>query len=373
MIILDTWDWHYRVGFNEVLRQQVADSIRSLPFKRHQDILTRQLETFAEIISVAQLVSFICDEEGDIQSAIDSVNDKKLLYLPDFLERKYSEKIASSNKLSQQQKKDLLKILESAVNTKFNNLHRDLFEPIFGENILTDLLSKSVNSIEPSIIDRPIVNEDLLVLTQRILADLKTRTPARVRSLANAIPNFQIKIVSDVGFAEYWPTSLTHAEQNELIVYNNKDQLGYENLRATLAHEIIGHSTFYELAERAKLPFFDHGANSFIEGWATWCEWTASIQPLAKHLRSARCQALSLLFNTDPNVIQQQITDNVSKLGYSHNVAESSIEYYFQYPGFSQSYTLGALWFEDRLRRQDPMDFLESINNQPWGDFFALW
>ena len=53
----------------------------------------------------------------------------------------------------------------------------------------------------------------------------------------------------------------------------------------------------------------------------------------------------------DPEYIQEQIAHEINRLGYSEEVAKTSIEYFFQYPGFGQSYTLGALWLSSFPRR----------------------
>jgi hypothetical protein len=210
-------------------------------------------------------------------------------------------------------------------------------------------------------------------VANEIVSEWRENLPYRLHSLAGSIPDFNTALSSGAGFAEYWPTTLTGADQNRLIIYDNPDQLGYENFQATIAHEVLGHGTFYAFASQANAPFFDHGAMALIEGWATWCEWEASAPQFGHYLRAVRCSALRRFSLRDPGEIERQIEADTVLLGYSSSVAASSIENFFQYPGFGYAYSLGALWFEDRLREEEPRHFLESMRGQPWGDFFALW
>lgn len=372
MSTLDTWDWHYRIAFDQRLRTRVADVIQALPFAKHRALLERQYELFSENLSVAQLIAHLLDEEGDPQPAIDMASERTPLYLPEFLGEQYRTRIVASERLRPHQKADLLAITGRAQDQRFENRHRDIFEPVFG-GALDGLLDKALHRVAALPDDRPIAGSNLRVLASEIVGHLRDKVPPRLQSLASSIPKFRTTVSPGAGFAEYWPTTLTGAQQNELIIYDNPDQLGYQNFQATLAHEVLGHGTFYAYASQAEPPFFDHGAMALIEGWATWCEWAASAPPFGHYLRSVRCSALRRFSLGDPAQIQRQIEADTALLGYSGAVAESGIEYFFQYPGFAYSYSLGALWFDERLRAQEPGQFLESLRGQPWGDFFVLW
>lgn len=372
MSTLDTWDWHYRIAFDQRLRGQVAGVIDALPFPRHRALLQRQYQLFSSNLSVAQLLTHVLDEGGDAQSALDMASEQVPLHLPAFLAERYRIRILAAEVLAPRQKDELLAITARAQDRRFDNLHREIFEPVFG-NALDALLDQALPGVAALPDDRPIAGSDLRGLAHEIVGQLRGKLPSRLQSLASAIPTFDTALTPGAGFAEYWPTTLTGADQNELIIYDNPDQLGYENFRATIAHEVLGHGTFYAFATEAKPPFFDHGAMALIEGWATWCEWSASAPPFANYLRSVRCSGLRRFALRDPGEIARQIADDTALLGYSPSVAESSIEYFFQYPGFGYAYSLGALWFEQRLRAQAPMQFLESMRGEPWGDFFALW
>lgn len=372
MSTLDTWDWHYRIAFDQRLRKQVADVIQALPFARHRALLERQYEMFSESLSVAQLIAHLLDEEGDAQSAIDMASERTPLYLPAFLGERYRTRIAASERLRPRQKTDVLAIIGRAQQLRFENRHRAIFEPVFGD-ALNGLLENALHRVAALPDDRPIAGGDLRELAGEIVAELRDNVPSRLHSLASSIPKFRTTVTRGAGFAEYWPTTLTGAQHNELIIFDNPDQLGYQNFQATLAHEVLGHGTFYAYASEAEPPFFDHGALALIEGWATWCEWAASAPPFGRYLRSVRCSALRRFSLDDPAQIERQIEADTALLGYSGAMAQSSIEYFFQYPGFGYAYSLGALWFDERLRAQEPGQFLDSLRGQPWGDFFALW
>jgi hypothetical protein len=370
--IIDTWDWRYRVAFDQPLRSRVEESIRKMSHEPSRKIMTSLLSTYTSMLSVSQLVSTCCDEACDRQAAIDAATEKMPLFLPVFLGDIYRSKIESSEKLSAANKDVLLKIIKTASTAPFCNYHCDIFEPIFGSTLDT-LLKNAVTEIEPPIVDTGISGHDFLKITKEIIRELHETIPSSLKGVAGYIPDFTIKVVPDFGFAEYWPTSLSGADADELIVYDNPDQLGYQNFRATIAHEVFGHSSFYSFVNELQPPFFDHGAIAFLEGWATWCEWTTSHRDLAKHLKSARCKSLELFHGTNAEKIQGDIRAVTSRLGYSKAVASSSIEYYFQYPGMGLSYVLGALWFEHRFSTIEPIEFFKSIQQKPWGDFFALW
>lgn len=370
-VSIDTWDWHYRVGFDSSLHERVALCGDNLPLAQRA-IFRQELDAYSAFVSLAQLLATVCDEDGDADAAIALAADGMLLHLPGFLAERYNARIAQCARLHGRQKASLHKLVERACATPFRSLHRDIFSPVFG-GALTHLVAQAASEVEPMIAEEPVSRADLSGLAAQIVRQLKTGPAPRLASLSHALPTFSTTVTRGPGFAEYWPTSLSGAASNELIIYDNPDQLGMENFRATVAHEVLGHGTFYAAAERTPPPFFDHGAIALIEGWATWCEWTASKPAFARHLRSARCRGLSRFDARDAATIAHEIAADTRVMGYSPAVAESSIEYFFQYPGFAFSYTLGALWFEERLREQEPAQFLEWLTGQPWGNFFKTW
>ena len=331
MSTIDTWDWHYRIAFDAGLRTQVAGVIEALPFIKHRVLLERQYEFFAENLSVAQLIAYLLDEEGDPQKAIDMASERRTLYLPAFLGERYRTRIAASDRLTPRQKADLLAIIGRAQGQRFRNRHRDIFAPVFGD-ALDGLLDNALHGVAALPDDRAIAGTELRELAGVIVAHLREKVPARLHSLASSIPTFRTTVSPGAGFAEYWPTALTGAPQDELIIYDNPDQLGYQNFQATLAHEVLGHGTFYALASQADPPFFDHGAMALIEGWATWCEWAASAPPFGRYLRSVRCSALRRFSLDDPAEIERQIAATPRALATLRRWPSRALNIFFSIP-----------------------------------------
>jgi hypothetical protein len=113
---------------------------------------------------------------------------------------------------------------------------------------------------------------------------------------------------------------------------------------------------------------------ALIEGWATWCEWHYAEPTWGRYLRAMRCYGLRHFDGMDAELIQTDIRNFMAQVGYSVEAAESSIEYFFQYPGFSMAYTLGALWFETQAEKQSIEQIFDLLKQQGlWGDFFRLW
>jgi hypothetical protein len=221
--------------------------------------------------------------------------------------------------------------------------------------------------------DRMINRNDLRITVNSLLELLMDSSHVHALLGDMSIPNFEIVLNEGPGFAEYWPAELSGPTSNQLIVFDNPDQLRVGTLQTTLAHEVLGHGVFYEAESSYAPPFFDNGAMCLIEGWATWCEWNASATPHGEYFRSARLFGLRHFYEEDVDKLLQSIPDDIRKLGYSDAAATSGLMYFFQYPGFSLSYTLGALWFEKTFQSTPPAKFFTSLNGRPWGDFFQAW
>ena len=372
MIKIDTWNWRYKVSFDVPLYEKIEKSINEISHPSSQKIMIDLLNIFSEKLSVSELVKHCLNEVNDVQSALDAASRATPLFLPNFLSEEFCLKVRKSQKLKKTEKNELIGIIKSANETPFYNIHREIFESIFG-SYLDTLLKNSVDEIAPPVKKLDISDKSILEVSKIIIRSLDDITPPFLKEATKFIPNYEIEVKFDKGFAEYWPKSLTNLERDKLVIYDNNEHQGFQDLQATIAHEILGHATFYNFIKEFNPPFFDHGSIAFVEGWATWCEWITSNQEHAEHLRSSRCQSLKTFDYLSTTKIQNHIIDATSQKGYSKNFAKASIEYFFQYPGFRLSYTLGAVWFEHRLTNLKPLEFFDSIKNEPWGDFFALW
>lgn len=371
--IIKPWDWHYRVGFDPHLRDEIAQKGQSLTGLPEKAIFDETLAFFSSLISMGQLVTLICDKDVAVAPSNLDLAAEKLLHIPDFLGATYISKINSAPSLDPTTRGRLIESIQLGMEMKFRNILDDLFRIPFGDQ-LTDLLD-GIDLDEPErFVDEPIERDNFHVVVNEIVEDLLENPPGIIRALKKHLPKFRTSILeSSGGFAEYWPKALSNSGNNELLVYNNNDQLGRENLKATIAHEIFGHGIFYAIAESNPPPLFDHGAMCLIEGWATWVEWISVSDLLAKNLKYSSQLALRNFSLEDPGQIQENIRSNTKKSGYSADISDTGIEYFFQYPGYTQSYVLGGLWFERRLENEDPQDFFSKLHSHPWGDFFRLW
>lgn len=359
--IIGPWDRRYRVGFDQRLRCDLKNGVDNVEPKT---LLYDQLNFFSSFVSVPQLINYFVEENG--QNTVD-FEDKAILYVPECLEKKYLQKIERS-KIGPKLKKELVSVVKAGTKARYRNYNAEISSLIFG-HYLPKLLT-CVDDENVMFAEEPIESDDLVKTVSKIIPEVIDDPPDQLKDLVKYVPLFETKFRHGEGFAEYWAKGMI-GDTNELIIMVNDDQLGYNNLKATVAHEILGHAIFYNLQGLLHPSFFDHGAFALVEGWATWCEWIASCPLFARSLRSARVRTLKFLDILDPKETQEQIAYETIKAGYSDAMVQRNIEYYFQYPGLDQSYTLGALWFEARFREETPEFFFNNLNF--WGDFFSSW
>lgn len=370
--VVESWDWHYRIAFDDALRVNIKFAAGEIQDSPSAGIFWSGLETWTNLLSVSCLVQAVVENPKDAEAYIRTAESRKALYMPQFLADRYAGVVKEIKSLGVSEKRRLLDIIASASCNSFENFHREIFSPVFGETLNVLLREASSREVLPPV-DSPIDLAQLRASVEVILDDILASVPPLLRPLTTYIPEFDIRIEKGQGFAEYWPRSLTKKSKAELLVFETVDQLGYRNLRATIAHEIIGHASFYGLSELSAPSFYDHGAMALIEGWATWCEWKVADVELGRALRLARCNSLTRFDAVDPIEIQRSIRSFAHLQGYSDAVADASIEYFFQYPGFNYSYALGALWFERKFAAVTPSEFFSGLRGKAWGDFFAAW
>jgi hypothetical protein len=267
----------------------------------------------------------------------------------------------------------LLSLLDKATDTPFTNRHRQLFIPVFGVELLDSLLKdakEGLQSITPIYDESP--EHSLPLAIEKVSHDL-LRKP-RIRELTKKYqPLYSVEIKSGAGFAEYWPKSLTKKASDELWIVDNVGMYRPRILYTSLAHEVIGHGVFYTAVEQASPQFFDHGAITLIEGWATYCECYAVPTRFQPRARYERLQSLSRFDEQNAEVVHDAMTKEILEAGYSQDDVDAAILYFFQYPGMSASYALGLLWFEQYFLRKTPSDFFDELSGKYVGDFFKVW
>lgn len=381
---MNIWDWMYRVAYDEAVYQQVCLSLNDLALQPNADahvaIMQEKLAVFSQLLSLAQLVDACVtanvqplSHSPSISAMIQRAREVPPLHLPEFLAVRYEEKLFDAKHLTSEEVLALKGMIHSAVATPWVNHHQAIFEPIFGQDTLNALLLLSDQNRLPvsfPMKDEPLSSAIDVSLVDKVIADLYAHYP----TVLGHKPTYNVTIQAGLGWAEYWPKLLTKAANDQLIIYDNADQRGCHTFRATLAHEVLGHGEFYTLAEYMRPNFFDHGAMALIEGWATWCEWHYADPAWGRYLSAMRCHGLRHFDGMDAERTQTDIRNFMAKVGYSVEAAESSIEYFFQYPGFSMAYTLGALWFEAQAEKQSIEPVFDLLKQHGlWGDFFRLW
>lgn len=371
-VVIDSWDWHYRVGFDQALAKKVKSIANGLEHKAEQYMLLQQLDIFSSMVSISALCDALEESPERCQELLDGVDASRLLYVPSPLVAVLQDRIEQLPNRLEPERKAIADLLFSAVTSRFVNYHTYIFEPIFG-NKLNRLTHMSLDKLPNAPNDKLIDRRDLRVTVSHLLKDLMSGTYVKAQLGDVALPDFEIVLKVGSGFAEYWPAELLGSTSNKLVVFDNPDQLRFGTLQTTLAHEVLGHGVFYETESRYAPPFFDHGAMCLVEGWATWCEWNASATPHGEYSRATRLFGLRHFYEENVAELLHSIPHDIRSLGYSDAAATSGLMYFFQYPGFSLSYTLGALWFEKTFQRVRPANFLESLKGRPWGDFFKVW
>ena len=371
--VIDVWDWHYRVAFDASLSRRIRQQALRLGDCVEYRVLRQTIDAFSSLVSLAALGDAIKESPDRAEEFLSGVDVRCLLHIPRRLEPVIRTQVGHlPPEVTPAVRRQLDALVSSAVNNPFENHHVHLFEPVFGDG-LQRLVSRCAHETPFIFRDRHIDRKDLKETVEQTLASLLTREHVLSVMGDVPVPAFDLILKEEPGFAEYWPASLTKNPRDHLIVFDNPEQLRAGLLRTTLSHEVLGHGVLYGWETRHAPPFFDHGATSFIEGWATWFEWHGSASPFGSVARGERLTWLRWFYEPDAGRLCQGMEKDLCALGYSKETISSSLLRFFQYPGFSASYVLGSLWFEDRFQQVSPMEFLGSISTKPWGDFFLAW
>ncbi len=371
-IVIDCWDWHYKVGFDYKLAEKIKAAAQSLQNKPEQHLLLQQLEVFSSMISISALCDALEENPERSKELLAGIDGYRILCTPTSVADSLRIRIAQLPEKFDHVKKEISLLLDSAEKARFINYHAEIFEPVFGLE-LNNLLSKKTTQFLPRPKDESIAQENFVETVNLVLKNLLNSCYIDKILGEVSIPKFDLLVKEEFGFAEYWPAEISKSKKNSLIIFHNPDNRLIGTLQTTLAHEVLGHGTFYEVEMATAPSFFDHGAMCLIEGWATWCEWHASDTPQGMFYRSGRLHGLNRFYEKDVTKICAGISEDVTNLGYSWSAINSAMLYFFQYPGFSFSYTLGALWMEEKFRATNPESFFNSLKKRPWGDFFLLW
>jgi hypothetical protein len=368
---IQPWDWRYRAGFDRALAARVAALARSHAHGHARQQLLAQVDAFQGVLSLSALVQAVEDTPGQADAFLDAAEARLPLHVPRRLARRLEGRIARLAASPPAVRERLQALLQHAAWRRFDNPCGELAQAVFGRHAgrLLDARGDAPNKpLRAARVEAGSFDDD----DARRIARLRAAWAASPLSAGLPMPAFTVRHEHRRGFGEYWPAELSDTGANVLALLSPPVQDVEEALRGTLVHELAGHATFYEFERAQPATLFDHGALGLVEGWATWCEWHAVDDAAAGRARAASIQALGWLREADPDAACDAIARHGRSLGYTAAAVDDAAEAFFQYPLMAASYTLGALWFEQRLDGA-PADFFASLRGGPWGDFFDGW
>jgi hypothetical protein len=373
-----SWDWRYSVSFDKSLESEIRETIAQHRSPEERKVLEDLLGWSKEFVSLDAVLTAIAGAGPDASSVLDGLDERKLLHIPAILKERFERKIgALLTELPSEHTEYLQHLLHLSLEAAYRPLHRDLFQIIFGDVIddLLDSSKKDVSLISLPASSRPKVEgQEVEGYVQSFKARIRSNPVVRELLEAAEIPDFRISVQEGSGFAEYWPKELLEGSPSDLLViFENEDSMVPETLDLTLVHEVApGHGYYYSRLRKATGPLVDYGALILTEGWATWCEWNVLKGAFSNCARATRLYGLRF-FDSPVARLPQDYFEYVTKQGYSRQTASDATLYFFQYPGFGFSYTLGALWFEEYFKDITPRAFFDFLDRRSWGDFFRLW
>jgi len=382
-----TWDWRYKIGLQPSLKQTIRDKINILPKKQkelYQDLIF-YFNQYISLHSILEKLHSPTEKQWDqLNFPTISLTKGKLLWIPPLIQEPI-ERLMNEIIVVNPQFEDILReLFDHGVHAGKVPDYKQQFSIIFGHYF--PKVIDHANNLAPFSYQTPkqmIDEQDILPFAEKTLDEIIHNETINQAYGTFNIENYETTIKKNIGgFAEFWPREINDNNTDELVLIINENSLNYADLELTLYHEVYpGHGHFYEWARNKRsFPFFDHGANALIEGWATYVEWHTVNNEYARYLRANAKRNLELLkANTSKQSVNEKLETlyNDSRRSNTENQAKYSLIYFSQYPGFLESYYLGAYWLDYKITAGDfsaPKDFLQHLVDQgAWGDFFKLW
>ncbi|MHA6481698.1 hypothetical protein ACX1C1_07320 [Paenibacillus sp. strain BS8-2] len=380
-MIINEWDWRYKICFDKNMKQMVMESIQVLDRKK-QEIYLKIIYFYESFFSFSLILDFY--EANPIECIKFIDNNKSSVYLkiigvpqPLIAHVQNRLNLVCSDPMDKQVLDDLLKHSINSVRRVDIN---ELFSCMFGSDYV--LLKDIIHSAKP--VERKenikINPEEYEVIIERYVKNV-----VEDKSVASEFGEFKVsqystEIIEDhSGYAEWWARELTGDNHDKLIMYRNKEMLNVEDIQTTVFHEVYpGHGHYYETMRTFRPNFVDHGAMCLVEGWATYCEWNTRRSNYTKYLKNRACSILRLTSN--PTLQLEDLAEMVGNLLRENNSEAQAIQsliYLLEYPGYFESYVLGSLWLEMKISNgiyETPSQFLKYVQEHgEWGDFFSVW
>jgi hypothetical protein len=362
------WDWRWRAPFDPDLANLVRNAslfLAAQEFSAHARVISELLDHALTVASWGGLLSSLEEESNPEarRSMLDVAETIGLNGLPRFLERAALER-AQGVASCETELTRLRKLLRVALAARWREPHVAALEIAFGSQ-LTELVHEGREGRDVARATRP----GQAIRTDQVLAEVQQFVD-RASTLRPLLAEFSTELRPGEAFGAYWPREMTHSEVDRLDIYANPDSLRANTLEATIAHELAGHGVFYEELRRKPPIFFDHGALGFVEGWATFAEWTFATIPA----KTPHWTPLLSLLGADADAARQRMPEIVRSQGMSDAMIEPALFSWTQLPAYQASYSLGALWFSQRAATfDDGVRLLSQTLGGPAGDFFGLW
>ena len=367
---MNIWDWHYRIYFDEMLRQQVVEYAETLK-PEEREICNETIAFYSSFYSFGILLDQILEAPAacDRMLAIACSHTEQLLRTPELLIGYYKRKVQKAT-LTSQQKKRLLDLLETSRNGK--EIHQQFWgylRKLFG----ADAERYAHYLPMPR---QKVVADKHQHLFEISFEELKKNPDLVARFGACAIENFAVEILEGTAYGEWWDRELSGDEQDRLILYTSDAKVKRDDFLYTILHETYpGHGHFYNCI-RNTATSMDHGANMLVEGWATYCEWYALPSAYTATIRHNGIVYLHNSYHRDLDAFAQVLWENKKRQRVPFKKALPALIYATQYIGFLESYYLGALWLEEQIQNKaamTPKEFLEKLRAGNKGEYFRLW
>jgi hypothetical protein len=376
MNYIKVWDWKYKVFFDSSLKSELLNYSKKLK-PNEATILLKIIDHFKSFYSFGMLLDYLTEHptKADETFNLALKNKHKLLYMPDKLYDYYLTQL-NSGKLSQ---KDELEELLNYANKNGQVLlnHSNHFKIIFGsyyDKIIARYEFFNKQNITPH-------KSNLITLNKpenevkKYLTKISS-TKSIVNDFGkNILPDYTIEVKDEDGYGEWWDKEVSDLERSKLIIYKNSFALNEYDFEYTIYHEVYpGHGHYYARTKQNNNKSFDNGAMFLIEGYATFVEWNSIKNSYTNNLRISACKYLKTVMEPNfKNAIDNFIANNKTM---DKNLLTSKLIRLSQYPLFQESYYLGALLIEIMLENklfENANEFLEFLNNNNCGEFFALW
>lgn len=378
---LDIWDWRYRISFLPEVFEKVATFSKKLE-RTEKGIFDTFIEFYREFSSFDMILNYLMESKWTSWSNTGIIKfeqlENKLLPISERLKNYYKNKCEECKKINLGLS-DFIDELYNSASSKSPAVidTEELFKEVTGKYFKE--AKKIIDSSQPVEYQRNRVNMDKNHLVDELNEYINRVSNPEMEKFfgKNSVDDYDIEIKNDIGYAEWWNREALDRKKDKLILFVNDDSLNRDDFEYTIYHEIYpGHGHFYNYLRSNVGKYCDYGAIMLIEGWATYCEWAVKASDYSEILKSRGIQFLKTSFSNESssNKIEKLCNSRI-KSGYSESEALYTALHYDQYPGFLESYYMGALCIDVMVEEffGTATGFLDYLKAKNKGDYFGLW